>query len=298
MFHETVSKSIPPGRNAPRNIQWTLEATGDIELIGALAPDAHVVVYFAPNTARGQYEAFAAAIADRHHAPSVLSCSWGIDEALAAPAAARAMDRLFQVAALKGITICCSSGDGGDLSNGHRSRSTFPASSPHVLSCGGTAFRPATNDEVVWSEQLAGRQMASSGGFSTIFERPDWQHAIECGTVRSSGRGVPDVAAKADLRRGYAAIVAHAVVPMGGTSAAAPLWAALIGRINQRLNTRAGLLGPLLYLPRFKNATRDIVRGRTSSRFFAKPGWNPCTGLGSPNGESLLTALEPDEPRP
>ena len=266
---------------------WTIEATMDVELAAAFAPGAHIVVYFAPNNERGRFSGLSRALADAVHRPSVFSYSWGAPEDSMARQVLRVMDRCYQLAALRGVTICVSSGDSG------RTGVNFPASSPHVLACGGTHLHIDNGAvrETVWNEQHGSMQMSSSGGFSRVFARPSWQPASlaeKCGA--KSGRGVPDVAAKADLATGYEIVAGNHTIPMGGTSAAAPLWAGLIARLNQKLKTRVGYLTPLLYARRFAHTTHDITAGNNGPHN-AMPGWDPCTGNGTPDGKALLAAL-------
>jgi kumamolisin len=106
------------------------------------------------------------------------------------------------------------------------------------------------------------------------------------------GRGVPDVAAKADLEAGYAARVGGVAFPMGGTSAAAPLWASLIARLNEKLPKPAGYLNPWVYRMSARRVLQDITRGNNGRLFKAGRGWDPCTGWGTPDGEALLEALK------
>jgi kumamolisin len=270
-------------------IRWTIEVTMDLELAAFFAPGARLVVYFAAPTARGKFEAFTRALTDADHQPTVISSSWGTPEARLSGSAgrryARELDARLAGSIERGVTICFSSGDLGDVE--------FPASSPHVLACGGTHLDGA--GETAWSETIVVENvsfgLATGGGASSIFRRPPWQAGVE---VRSAtgrdGRGVPDVAAKADIATGYPLFVGGRLLPMGGTSAAAPLWAALIARINEKLGAPAGYLNALLYREEFHAAIRDITEG-SSGRFRAGPGWDPCTGLGSPIGTALFRAL-------
>jgi kumamolisin len=274
-------------KHTPRaqNVMWTIEATMDVQLVGTFAPGAHIVVYFASNTDRGRFAAFTRAMADTALRPSVFSCSWGAPEDSIPRQILRVMDQTYQLASLLGITICASSGDSG------RTEVNFPASSPYVLACGGTHLHVESDGrfETVWNEHLGELSMSSSGGFSRNFPRPSWQPKSLGG--RKTGRGVPDVAAKADLATGYEILAGGLSFPMGGTSAAAPLWAGLIARINRELKTRAGYITSLLYTRRFSRATRPIKEGN-NGRYQAAPGWDPCTGLGAPRGKQLLAALK------
>lgn len=273
-------------------IRWTIEVTMDLELAAFFAPGARLAVYFAAPTARGKFEAFMRALTDAENRPTVISSSWGTPESRLSGSAgrqyARELDARLAGSIERGVTICFSSGDLGDVE--------FPASSPHVLACGGTHLNGA--GETAWSETIVVEnvsfELATGGGASSIFRTPPWQAGVDVPSATGrDGRGLPDVAAKADIATGYPVIVGGRLLPMGGTSAAAPLWAALIARLNEKLGVPAGYLNALLYQEDFQAAIRDITEG-ASGRFRAGPGWDPCTGLGSPMGTPLLRALYGD----
>lgn len=292
-------KSLRPARSGGLSKEdvlwamWTIETTMDIQLLGSFANGADLVVYFAPGTAHGQYHAFTSAVHSPEN-PSVISCSFGSCENGLPPAYLHAIDRALRLAALKGVTVCFSSGDNGDDAQNGKPRVHFPASSPYVLACGGTHLDPAKKSgwETVW-EEPGMPSLKSGGGVSEFFPEPAWQSTAQVKKkTKRSGRGVPDVAAKADLKTGYGIVVGGNYFPMGGTSAAAPLWAALVALLNQRLGARVGYLTPLLYARRLRGATRDIRRGSSGRFYRAAPGWDPCTGWGSPKGTRLLAALQ------
>lgn len=281
------SHSSPHDRqNSDKNIEWTVETTMDVELIGTWANQAHIVVYFTHNNARGKYEAFNAALFDKVNKPTVISCSWGAPERLISRVLVEEMDLMFQAAALLGITIVCSSGDDGDgAASAGEPQAYFPASSPHVLSCGGTILQHAGGtkaQETVWRETLAGQIQESGHGESSIFQAPSWQSEAASARLKG-GRMVPDVAGKADAEFGYDLIVGGAHVPGCGTSAAAPLWASLAALLNEELGTTVGHLTPLLYLQQFRQGIEEI--GASGE------GWAPEVGLGTPRGDKLLEAL-------
>ncbi|HEY7162533.1 MAG TPA: S53 family peptidase, partial [Acidobacteriota bacterium] len=258
---------------------WTIESTLDVQLAGSFANAAEIVVYFAPNNAHGKYQAFTAALSNKKFSPSVISCSWGaVEETLPADVVS-SLNHVFQDAALRGVTVCFSSGDKGeDPSSEGNPRVHFPASSPYVLSCGGTHWLKKERSiyEEVWSEALPKYVVQSGGGVSKIFERPDWQSEIKLQT-KKSGRGVPDVSGKADIAGGYCMQVAGFDVTMGGTSAAAPMWAGLIARLNQELNCNIGYANPFLYQESCRSSFNDITKGNNGKHFKATPGWDPCT---------------------
>lgn len=263
------------------------EVVLDIEVAGAAAPGAAIAVYFAPNTDRGFLDAIKQAVHDKSNKPSIISISWGSAEAAWTTQAMAAFDSSFQVAATMGITVCVACGDNGS-SDGEPSGDhvDFPASSPFALACGGTKLVASGNtiqSETVWND--GGGQGATGGGYSQQFSVPTWQKAVNTKT----GRGVPDVAGDADPQTGYEILVNGTEDVFGGTSAVAPLWAALIARMNQALGTAVGYLNPILYSglgPDF----HDITQGDNGS-FKATIGWDPCTGFGSPDGEKILTGL-------
>lgn len=270
------------------------EVTGDVQTVGALVPRARLVVYFAPNTPEGFLAAVTRAVRDRRHRPSVLSVSWGLAEGHWRRRTLRRFDDVLREAARRGIAVCVSSGDSGRLPQ-PRDRKPgvcFPASSPHVLACGGTTLlgsRPGRLRERAWKD----REGASGGGVSAILPRPPWQHRL-AHVGRGRGRAVPDVAASADPECGYRVYLRGRWVTGAGTSAAAPLWAGLIAQINQRVGRRVGLIAPFLYEEHHRLVELGALRPITGSESHAgrdRHAWNRHTGLGAPHGARLTAAL-------
>ncbi|MEZ2389566.1 protease pro-enzyme activation domain-containing protein [bacterium RCC_150] len=273
----------------------------DIEVVGALAPKADIVVYFAPNTDAGFLDAIIAA-SHAGPAPAAISISWGQNEDAWTAQARIAFDQAIADAAVLGVTVTAAAGDNGsaDGVSDSRDHADFPASSPHVLACGGTRLQadPVTGTisaETVWND---GPNSATGGGYSDVFPVPSWQsgtagHAKHKPAPRKSGRGVPDVSGVADPRTGYRVRVDGKDIVIGGTSAVAPLWAALIARLAQATNRRFGLIQPLLYQngAHPPSGFRDITSGSNGS-YNAATGWDPCTGLGSPDGTALLALIK------
>jgi kumamolisin len=268
----------------------------DIEVAGAIAPDAKIVVYFAPNTDAGFLDAITTAIHDTQNQPSVISISWGGPESSWAEQATTAFDQAFQAAAAMGITVCCAAGDNGssDGMNDGSDHVDFPASSPYALACGGTTLEVSKREianEVVWNDGAKGG--ASGGGVSSFFSLPPWQEGFTASTtsgqkVKLSKRGVPDVSGDADPATGYDVRVDGSDTVIGGTSAVAPLWAGLIARINQAKGNPCGYINPQLY--KNPQVLRDITQGNNGD-FKASAGWDACTGLGSPDGSKVAGAL-------
>ncbi|MBO9740534.1 S8/S53 family peptidase [Xanthomonas axonopodis pv. begoniae] len=276
--------------NGDADADADVEAQMDIQIAGAVAPGAKLVVYFAPNTDNGFLEAINAAIHDAEHSPGVIAISWGYTESQWTPQSRQAYDCAFQAAALMGITVCIAAGDDGASDGQPGLNVCFPASSPFVLACGGTRLQVTADsaNEQAWTN--------GGGGESRFFARPAWQMGLRITNVQHQSRqlgmrGVPDVAANADAQTGYYLSINGQPTVMGGTSAAAPLWAALLARIYG-----ANRMQPHFVLPRLygrPDAFRDIVAGDNTG-FRASTGWDANTGLGVPDGARLAEALRPD----
>jgi kumamolisin len=295
-----TSVSVDKGKSKPTNANSADgEVLLDIEVVGSVAPGAKVVVYFAPNTAKGFQDAITTAIHDAVNKPSVISISWGGAESTWTAQSMTAFDSAAQDAAALGVTICAASGDNGSsdgVSDG-ANHVDFPASSPHILACGGTSLQSANGvitSETVWNDGAQGG--AGGGGFSNRFPLPSWQVSANIKPPSGGGRGVPDVAGDADPETGYNVLVDGEKLVIGGTSAVAPLWSGLIALLNEKLGRPLGFLQPTLYgLRENSGAFHDITKG-SNGAFSAGPGWDAATGLGSPDGEGLLNALSNGAP--
>jgi kumamolisin len=274
----------------------------DIEVAGAVAPGAKIAVYFAPNSDQGFQDAITTAVHDQANKPSVISISWGGPESSWTTQAMNALDQACASAGALGVTVTVAAGDNGStdgVSDG-ADHADFPASSPHVLSCGGTtliASGSQIQQETVWNELSAGGG-ATGGGVSTQFPLPTWQANANVPTPSggTAGRGVPDVSGDADPQTGYDTLVDGQAQVIGGTSAVAPLWAGLLALINQSLAksgaspATVGFINPVIYQASSASAFHDITQGNNGD-FSAGPGWDACTGVGTPIGQQLLTLL-------
>jgi kumamolisin len=267
----------------------------DIEVAGTIAPEAEIVVYFAPNTDAGFFDAVSTAIHDDKNKPSVISISWGGPEASWTPQAMAALDQAFQAAALMGITVCVASGDNGSSGGiGDAGMHVdFPAASPHVLACGGTSLQAVNGDvrsETVWNNGVAGG--ASGGGVSCFFPLPPWQDGLQLTNAQGRrtslrNRGVPDVSGEADPQTGYFVRVDGINSVIGGTSAVAPLWAGLVARINAAKGSPVGFINPHLYRG---SGLNDVTYGDNGG-YAASIGWDACSGLGTPDGRKIAGIL-------
>ena len=288
----------------------------DLEVIGALAPGAELLAYFSPNTDRGFVDAIAAA-AHATPTPTAISISWGGPESSWTAQGRASMDAALADAAALGVTVTVAAGDNGS-GDGVASgvHVDFPASSPHSLACGGTRLTSLTGPETVWGG-ITG-DGATGGGVSVGYPLPTWQQhagvpaaatgraAADDGGAsdtrarsKKGGRGVPDVAGNADPQTGWVVRIDGSDEVIGGTSAVAPLWAALVARLAQGLGRPLGLLAPLLYAGVIPGAAtagfHDVISG-SNGAYRAGPGWDPCTGLGTPDGQALLGLLQQPPP--
>jgi kumamolisin len=288
---------VDGGSNAPgvdKNADG--EVMLDIEVIAAVASGATVVVYFSNTTDQGFLDGVSTAVHDTTNKPSVVSISWGGPEDSWTQQGRDQMEQIFTEAAALGVTVTVASGDNGStdgVSDG-KQHVDFPASAPHALACGGTSLQVQdgqVSSETVWNDGADGG--AGGGGVSIEFPVPSYQTAANVPPNVDSGqtgRGVPDVCGDADPETGYSIRVDGVDQTIGGTSAVAPLWAGLTALINQSLGKPVGFLQPQLYAAATASAFRDITEGNNGA-YQAGPGWDGCTGLGSPNGAALLQAL-------
>lgn len=330
----------------------------DIEVVGAMAPKATIDVFFAPFTANGFLNAIDEAIHNADYA--AVSISYGFDEDLRGsasdpgwPMLNQNVDEAFRDATAVGIPVFVSSGDQGSGSLrgevdqeevtllSKTAHAGYPATSPYATAVGGTmlyAENGAISKEVVWNE-LGDLQEgkyyfggATGGGVSDRYNQvPSYQSnaGITPQSVNNppaTGRGVPDVAGNSGSTTGY--LVSQPagsqppIAPVGGTSAAVPMWAALLACVREALNDKFNGNVPVYFFNDFVYAVgntaafRDIVGGRQFTfdpqqglvpgafipvgnnrstqvdGYYAKEGFDLCTGWGSPNGQELLNQLE------
>jgi len=304
--------ALPPQQRG-EELDTSIEVMMDVQIIAGLCSGAEISVYFSPFDQGGWVDLLNTVIAAK---PVVLSISWGLaedDPGWAANAITAVNDRLNMLRLL-GVTTCISSGDdgSGDQIDDGKAHVDFPSCSPFALSVGGTMLTAAGGgvDEVTWWDTPGRRTNrgggSTGGGVSTIFKRPAWQNvrirSLNSGSI--DGRVMPDVAALSG-EPFYDLIFVGKPQPNGGTSASAPLWAALIARIAAQLtpDKRQRFLTPLLYQDGARaqpigTALRDITSGNNASNpkpgkgYKAGPGFDAVTGWGVPDGVKLLNALQ------
>jgi kumamolisin len=304
--------ALPP-KERKVQLDNSVEVMMDVEIIAGLCPQAEILVYFSAFDQGGWVDLLNAVVLRK---PAVLSVSWGLaedDPGWSKNAVSAINDRL-NAARLLGITVCVSSGDdgSGDQIDDGKGHVDFPACSPFALGVGGTMLTQsgATVKEVVWWESPGRRTNdgggSSGGGVSAKFDRPTWQnvHVASINPGSIDGRVVPDVSALAGEPL-YQLTFTGKSAPNGGTSASAPLWAALLARINANLPAakQQRFVTPLLYQnlagqPLGKLASRDITSGNNISNpepgkgYKAGTGYDAVSGWGVPDGVKLQAALE------
>jgi kumamolisin len=302
MFVPDVVGGQPPARRG--------EATMDLQAIHAIAPDAKKVLFNALPTVQGagSYEKIAAMMeqADRDYPGALWSFSigWGCDKLITAADLAPARAALAAALA-NGTTAFDASGDLAGLEcKGGQEWSAPPsaddigldavASMPEMTNVGGTTV--STDEDGAWlAEQAwfdAPLSQGTAGGVSALFERPDWQAALDPG--RGAGmRLTPDISAVADPFTGVRIVFNQQELVGGGTSLSAPLWAGMTAVMNQYLADNGGRpvgdLNPVLYemaeaarLPAF----RDVVLGGNAVDA-AGPGYDLVSGLGTPDVNNM-----------
>ncbi len=294
---------------------WATETELDVQMIHSIAPDAGIVVLTSPvSETEGtiglpEFRKLEQYAMD-HHLGSIVSQSWGVSEATLADAAGQQEIQQWtafyqQATTQQGVTFLTGSGDSGatDYADINMTRlsqqptTSFPSDSPWVTTVGGTTLYASGSNvrEQAWSD--------SGGGFSAFFPTPSYQQTLpaDVQSELNHRRGVPDVAAAADPQTGLQIYVGGHWGIVGGTSAAAPLWAGLVAIADQMAGRPIGFINPALYSLAEHHAGdfRDITQGNNSVNqqniqvqgYAAAPGWDPVTGLGAPNAAKLLPDL-------
>jgi subtilase family serine protease len=338
MFHLPTARMRVVTTLASARSPWLAfgEEVLDVEVVHALAPEANLVILLLPSTSLNNTpDAVSAAVGELRLGPtlgSVMSISAAGQiggEHCVSRAQADSINTAAQAAVDRGMTVVTASGDIGaaayqcDLYSALTG--TPPASpvkgvlllasDPFVLAAGGTSLT-ASHGSGAWMSETAwglasgnpgnqgGSFQASGGGFSQLFARPAYQAGVP---GVDAARGVPDVSADASDRTGVAVVVSNGsqntVQSHGGTSASAPIWAALIALADQYAGRHLGFVNPAIYQiargPDYHQAFHDITTGDNAAQFppttitgyQAGPGWDPVTGWGSPNAQVLIPLL-------
>ena len=297
-----TSVSVDGGLNSPgRPGGADGSVQSSIEILGSIVPDASILVFFSPSTNEGFADAVKQATSDS--LVSILMISWGGPENRWTGSTLNAMNSALMKARTMGITVIVAAGDNGvtDGESDGKPHVDFPASSPWVLACGGTAITVSDNtiaSEVVWNDS-ATHGGATGGGVSTAFPAPPWQSTVSLPSQpgKLAGRAIPDVAIHVSPEAGYQVFVDGQTEAIGGTTVAVPMWAGLIAMVNESLGTRVGFVNEILYKSIGPtDAFRRITQGNNGTGglagYSAGPGWNAAVGWGSPDGAKLLAAFQ------
>jgi kumamolisin len=306
-----VEKLAPSDRNDPDAIG---EVMLDVEVVAGICPDATIALYFSNFTEKGWVDVIDAALNDTANNPCVLSISYGLAEGadIWTQQAMDAVNDAMKEAAARGLPVCVAAGDDGsdDQVGDGLAHINFPATSPYVLSVGGTALIKGASgsSETVWfdGDGLRKDQGGSTGGgVSAAFPRPTWQASCHIPSVNPNaiiGRIVPDVAANAAGSTGYFMVAQGEGQVSGGTSAATPLWAGLLARLINA-NVAVGYITPIFYQTAPNSGGEaigtltcsDITQGNNNTAaaggYSAAVGYDAVTGWGSPKGDALATVL-------
>ena len=279
------------------------EVTLDIELMIALAPAAtKIQVYEAPNSAAGAIDAYNKIATD--NTAKEISTSWGLAEAQNTASARSSENTAFQQMAAQGQSIYAAAGDSGAYDNGSSISVDDPASQPYMVGVGGTSLTTAASgaysSETTWNSGSISNG-GGGGGISVEWTIPSYQSGVISAASKGSttARNVPDVSLNADPNTGYSIYTSGSWQSIGGTSCAAPLWAAFTALVNQRRAANgSALLGfpnPAIYTigkgARYSSDFHDIANGSTNLYYPAVTGFDDATGWGTLNGANLLTDL-------
>ena len=332
LFHLPAAHLRAVTTLAGGSAQWLAygEEVLDVEMVHAIAPGASIDIVLLPPTAlANDANAVASAIASLRLASTlggIVSASEGGQvggEQCTTKANADRVDAVLREDASRHVTVVAASGDSGAAAE---SCSLIPqgqytpvkgvtllSSDPYVLGAGGTTLTASRTTGAWVSETAWGLPygdpgslfQASSGGFSRFFGRPAYQDGVP---GIGAARGVPDVAADANGHTAMAMVISTGpqgryIRDGGGTSAAAPLWAALIALADQYAGRHLGFVNPAIYRiaesASYHQAFHDITSGNNTAEFppvtiagyHARAGWDPVTGWGSPDAQYLIPLL-------
>jgi len=279
----TVSK-VDGGSGALGDGQVEVEL--DIEVLHAIAPKANVTVFEGPNSDAGEVDTYQAIVDSGIPTTSI---SWGAAESARTTSNINAVDAVFKAGAAEGLGFYAASGDDGSDDAGDGGTSVdYPASDPYVTGVGGTKLTVTSAN--AWSKEVA--WSGGGGGKSSVFKIPSWQTAVQ----KSAGGGyrqVPDVSAHANPSPGVSIYSQGSWSSVGGTSAAAPEWAAFAALYNQQAaaagKANLGFANPALYAAS-GTGFHDITSG-SNGAYSAASGWDFTTGWGSYNAATLASKL-------
>lgn len=289
----------PFGSVHGKNTGWGVETSLDVEWAHAMAPAASILLIVTPSSSLTYLvnDAIPYAVA---HGASVISMSWGAAESNLGCSTESAESTYFANAASAGAIPVAASGDGGANDGTNAPTVDYPSADPHVVGAGGTTLSTtstyAWSSEVVWNDASG----ATGGGVSSCFAEPSYQssHGIQVttasGTQTPTGRAVPDVGYDSSPYTGFWTYDTSGYsgwLQVGGTSAAAPQWAAIFAdALSAGASFNGGSVHGLLYGMLGTSSVHDITSGG-NGHYHASAGYDACTGIGTPVESSVVTAL-------
>lgn len=319
------ASAVARNKNMQTEIGWAYETTLDVEWAHAMAPGANIALVETPNAETEGVQGLqnlqnVQRWALDHHIGTIWSNSWAATEqSFNNPAVLARLNGFYRMAASKGVSAFFASGDTGVANTNKQGAQypyptvNFPSSSPNVVSVGGTEIPnppssiPSYVPEAVWHDCCG----SGGGGYSAVFPEPGFQTASKIADP-SGMRGMPDVSYNAALissiliYESFDPTAPPSWLPIGGTSAATPQWAAVDAIANQA-DGALGFLAPRLYQvyrnsSAYASAFHDITSGNNSwgglKGYPATTGWDPASGLGTPNVANLVKALAATTPKP
>jgi subtilase family serine protease len=297
-------------------VDWSGEIALDVESAHAIAPAATIDLVIAKSDQDADILS-ALKYAVLHHLGSVLSQSFGEAESCEASNITVADHLLFAAAAAEGVSVFASSGDNGAAQPSCDGSSFIksvglPAADPLVTGVGATSLTASQPDgtyesETAWNDAYG----ASGGGYSKEFPTPLYQ----LGSTHQFGRGVPDVSYSGDVNNGLLIAWSQgdptqvgSIYLFGGTSAGSPQWAAITALADQACHHPLGFLNYKLYAiahsKLYSYVFHDITTGNNTvsltaadgstvaiNGYSAAKGWDPVTGLGTPDAAHLIQVL-------
>lgn len=281
-----------------------VEVTLDMEIVSALAPNAAQKIYIGPNSSGGVNDLYSKIVTD--NIAKVVSTSWGQCEASSGNAELATLNNIFRQGAAQGQSFFAASGDSGAYDCGDSSLAVdSPADQPYVVGVGGTKLTAGSggtySSEAAWSTTSNSQQAGGGGGVSSYFTRPAYQSGAN---LTLANRMVPDVSADADPASGYSIYCSGSGTycdgwgVIGGTSAAAPLWAGIAADSNQYLLSQnkpsLGNVNAALYTlystPQPYASYHDVTSGM-NLHYQATTGYDMATGIGSLDAWNIVRDL-------
>ncbi len=284
-----LSIKYPVGTVTSTNFGWSQETAVDVEWAHAIAPGAKIKLIISPSSGTSLINAVSYAV--NNSAGNIISLSWGSAESSMSSGTLNTLNQVYKQAAEKNITVVAASGDSGAKDGTHSLTTNFPASDPYVLGVGGTSLyyhKNGTYTQTAWGCTINGKSVGSGGGYSSYFSKPYYQNPSG---YNNSGRGVPDVSMDANPNTGVLVVEGGEQYMVGGTSIATPMWAGIIAILDQYNHKSLGLVNPMLYQisnTKYYNEDFTQITSGNNGGYSAHSGWNPVTGLGTPNVSNLV----------